>query len=128
MEHNFFSDGLRGITYNELLNSNVRDAVTEKLDALKPGDVAQRIIYPKAKLLHEMFMATLQGDYKGLSLYGLCRVALTLDYFMRTRDAKPDTQAGGFDDDREEVEKAYADLKSEIEAYKAWLAAQPKDI
>lgn len=77
------------------------------------------------KLLQELLVAWVRGDYRGLSSQALVSVVAALLYFLSPVDLVPDWLLGvGFLDDLAVLAWVVRRWQSEIDAFKVWRDAQ----
>ena len=66
----------------------------------------------------------------GLKRYGAISLLATIDilqavhYFLLLCDEKPDSRAGGYDDDAEKIRSTFARHQKELDDFRRWLARQ----
>ena len=128
MNHNFFNSGLKNITINDLIRSEIRNDICLKLEDLDPNDFCESLLDGKVRILYDLFQDTLYQNYTKLSVYGFARVVIAIDYFLLTDDQQADHHPDGYKDDLEQISSVMTDLKQELQEYKAWKAELPKDI
>ena len=127
MKTNFFTQGLRQNTIKDLTQSNIREDFALKTAKLIDEGFHGRQLEKKVRTLFKILEDVLYHDYDKLSIYAFSRIVLALDYFLKTRDEKPDTQVGGYADDLALVNEVFDDIRGEIEAHRNWRTAQPKE-
>jgi hypothetical protein len=128
MTHNFFNSGLKNISINDLIRSEIRNDICLKLEDLDPNDFCESLLDGKVRILYDLFQDTLYQNYTKLSVYGFARVVIAIDYFLLTNDQQADHHRDGYQDDLGQISSVITDLKQELQEYKEWKAALPKDI
>ena len=128
MQNNFFNSGLRKISIDDLRRSEIPSDIALKLRDLDPNDACERLLDGKVRTLYDLFQDTLYGAYAHLSVYAFARIVIAIDYFLLTHDENADHHTHGYQDDLKHISRVMTDLESEITAFKAWKAAQPKDL
>ena len=128
MNYNFFNSGLKNISINDLIRSEIRNDICLKLEDLDPNDFCESLLDGKVRILYDLFLDTLYQNYTKLSVYGFARVVIAIDYFLLTDDKMADHHPDGYKDDLEHISSVITDLKQELQEYKEWKAALPKDI
>lgn len=118
-------ENLGQLPFREIHNGvELIDALTEKINDLNPMAFQDRLVEHRVRLLLDVLRESFADRYHGLSLLGFARIVVALDYFVRTDDEHPDTEAGGFDDDLQVLEKVFHDFEDELEAFKEWRSRQ----
>ncbi len=109
-------EDLRG----ELRRGSVPRDLEAKLGRLAQSELGQRFIEQNCRLIISLLKASESGAFKEADRVEFERLLQVLAYVRKDEDAIPDTQAGGFVDDREEVLFATTELKPLLEAFKGW--------
>ena len=113
--------GLSHLKFSDLKREDIlREALLQKSGSLDHRFHSNRILEQNIRLLVELVRSTLMGEYNNLSVLAFAHILVAFDYFLKHQDRKPDSQAGGFDDDFEEISRVLKDFKDEIEQYKGW--------
>lgn len=118
-------ENLSQLPYDEIRSGEMLiNALTEKINDLNPHLFQDQLVEHRVRLLLDVLRETLADRYQGLSLLAFARIVVAIDYFIRSDDDAPDTQAGGYEDDLKILEEVFSDFKGELEAFKQWISRQ----
>lgn len=119
---------LRNLPFSDIRRGGrLIDVLTRKLQELDENKFQDQLLEHRVRLLLALLTETLADRFQNLSLLAFAHMIVALDYFLRVDDSLPDTMDGGYSDDLKVVQKVFTDFETEINAFKAWQAKQPKD-
>lgn len=117
--------GLEVFTVNDLCRPELLvDSVIEKIHELPAGQLAHERLEHDLRLILNLLQDAVCGAYRALPLTTLADFLQVLHYFMKWKDRRPDTWAGGYLDDLEEVVVVMRQHREVIGRYQVWRAAQ----
>jgi uncharacterized membrane protein YkvA (DUF1232 family) len=119
-------DGLNKLTVSDLRHGDkLLEMVSLKLLGLGPEQFASRRIEERVRFLMDLLRETFANRYQDLSVSAFAHILVTLDYFLKVKDSKPDTLPDGLNDDLDSVEELFAKFKLEFDAFRRWKVRQP---
>ena len=114
-------EGFTHLTVGELFRPGpLLDVLTEKAGSLNDRIFSERELEKEVRPLIDLLRETLSRRYNQLSILAFAHILVALDYFVRVKDAKPDTYVGGYTDDLAFLRRTLNDFRKEIDDFKAW--------
>ena len=91
-----------------------------KLLRLNQSDLVHRFVEQNSRLIIALLMAAYDGSFREVPPVDLERLLRVLAYVRKENDATPDSQAGGYVDDQQEVRAVTSELANLLQSFKAW--------
>jgi uncharacterized membrane protein YkvA (DUF1232 family) len=114
-------EGFTQLSVSELFRPGpLVEVVTEKVNALDSLNFSEQELEREVRLLIDLLRETLSRRYTRLSVLAFAHILVALDYFVRVKDKKPDTQLGGYEDDWLIVNRVRNDFQKEIDEFEDW--------
>jgi uncharacterized membrane protein YkvA (DUF1232 family) len=114
-------ENLSQLPFDEIRNGEMLiNALTEKINDLNPQLFQDQLVEHRVRLLLDILRESFADRYQDLSLLAFARIIVAIDYFIRSDDDTPDTQAGGYEDDLRILQEVFSDFSGELEIFKEW--------
>jgi uncharacterized membrane protein YkvA (DUF1232 family) len=115
------SEGFTHLTVDKLFRPGpLLDVLTEKTNSLNGRSFSEQELEREVRPLIDLLRETLSRRYTRLSILAFAHILVALDYFVRVKDAKPDTYVGGYADDLAFLKRTSDEFREEIDDFKAW--------
>lgn len=105
---------------NALMDGKLPTDLQGKLSYLTGESLIHRFVAENARLIVSLLMAAYGGAFRQANQACLERLLRVLAYVRKNDDATPDSEAGGFVDDQQEMRAAIIEFGAMIESFKSW--------
>jgi len=105
---------------NALMEGKLPTDLQGKLSYLTGESLIHRFVAENSRLIVSLLMAAYGGAFRQANQACLERLLRVLAYVRKNDDATPDSEAGGFVDDQQEMRAAIAEFGEMIQSFKAW--------